>query len=82
MYRFVINNRILKSLWADVNAIFGNLWRPGGFGWRPGFYVPQAKMLEDFLYKLQKGGKTYAKRSAIYIMIYLSVYDVPSINII
>jgi len=36
IYRFVFNNRILKSLWADANAIFGNLWWPGGFGWRPG----------------------------------------------
>ena len=32
-----------------VDAIFGNLWWAGGFGRRPGFYFPQAKMLEDLL---------------------------------
>ena len=32
-----------------VDAIFGNLWRAGGSGRRPGFYVPQAKMLEGLL---------------------------------
>ena len=31
------------------DVIFGNLWRADGCGWRPGFYVPQVKMLEDLL---------------------------------
>ena len=33
-----------------VNAVCGDLCWPGGFGWRPGLLIPEAKVIKDYFY--------------------------------
>jgi hypothetical protein len=48
-YSSISNKRIKKSFRADVDATFGNLWRPDGCGWWLGTPIPKAQVLEGLL---------------------------------